>query len=291
MLVRLLLCAAAILVSHAVAADPQNLGGGLPQPAGSDIAGPEVSGWDNVAFDELPGKAISATLQQAATTPEVPAMRGRKEIELYRNAASAVVLVLTKDGIGSGIHLGGGQIVTNWHVVGSFQVAAVLFKPEVEGAKINPNAVIRADVVKVDRLRDLALLKVANVPSYATTLDLGAESEIQIGADVHAIGHPTGQIWTYARADQPGPAGLPVEGGKIDAPRRCHPDADTDQSREFRRTADRRFREASRRELFQGRRRGHELRRLGEGCGKLHRFSGEPFRSPEVEPRISEVEM
>ena len=199
MLNRLLLCAALILVSHAAVADPQYVGGGLPQPAGSDIAGPEVSGWDNVAFDELPGKAIAATLQQATANPEAPAMRGRKEIEVYRNAASAVVLVLTKDGIGSGIHIGGGQIVTNWHVVGSLQTVAVLFKPEVEGAKINPNAVIRAEVIKVDRLRDLALLKVGSVPPNATTLEFGAESEIQIGADVHAIGHPTGEIWTYTR--------------------------------------------------------------------------------------------
>lgn len=200
MLNRLLLCCvAAILLSHSAVADPQHLGDGVPQPAGSDVAGPEVSGLDTVAFDELPGKAISATLQQATASPETPAMRGRKEIELYRNAASAVVLVLTKDGIGSGIHIGGGQIVTNWHVIRSFQTAAVLFKPEVEGAKINPNAVLRADVIKVDQLRDLALLKVASVPSYATTLEFGAESEIQIGADVHAIGHPTGQIWTYTR--------------------------------------------------------------------------------------------
>src|SRR3954462_15495947 len=84
MLNRLLLCAALILVSHAAVADPQHVGGGLPQPAGSDMAGPEVSGWDNVAFDELPGKAISATLQQTTVGPEAPAMRGRKEIEVYR---------------------------------------------------------------------------------------------------------------------------------------------------------------------------------------------------------------
>jgi S1-C subfamily serine protease len=30
-------------------------------------------------------------------------------------------------------------------------------------------------------------------------LALGSEADIQIGADVHAIGHPTGQAWTYTK--------------------------------------------------------------------------------------------
>ena len=28
-------------------------------------------------------------------------------------------------------------------------------------------------------------------------MPLGSEKEIEIGADVHAIGHPTGEAWTY----------------------------------------------------------------------------------------------
>jgi hypothetical protein len=58
---------------------------------------------------------------------------------------------------------------------------------------------VRADVIRIDPLRDLALLKVALAPQSARPLDLGTEAEIQVGADVHAIGHPDGEAWTYTR--------------------------------------------------------------------------------------------
>jgi hypothetical protein len=48
-------------------------------------------------------------------------------------------------------------------------------------------------------VRDLALLKVAVVPPTVHPLELGTEAEIQVGADVHAIGHPVGEAWTYTR--------------------------------------------------------------------------------------------
>jgi hypothetical protein len=43
------------------------------------------------------------------------------------------------------------------------------------------------------------LLKVANAPSGGYFLRLGDSSEISIGLDVHAIGHPTGEAWTYTK--------------------------------------------------------------------------------------------
>ena len=153
----------------------------------------------SVAFDDLPSKVIASTLANAARNTEHLATRGRKEIELYRNAAPAVVLVITKDGVGSGIHIGGSQIVTNWHVLGSYTVAGVLFKPQVEGAKLDAASIVRAEVIKTDPLKDLALLRVAGVPPSAKVMDFGNEAEIQIGADVYAIGHPTGETWTYTR--------------------------------------------------------------------------------------------
>jgi Trypsin-like peptidase domain len=44
---------------------------------------------------------------------------------------------------------------------------------------------------------DLALVKVADSPVARNPLRLGDMGEISVGADVHAIGHPTGEQWTY----------------------------------------------------------------------------------------------
>ena len=56
---------------------------------------------------------------------------------------------------------------------------------------------MRGEVTKYDEIADLALVKVAQIPSGRNPLRLGDTEEISVGADVHAIGHPTGQEWTY----------------------------------------------------------------------------------------------
>ena len=78
-------------------------------------------------------------------------------------------------------------------------MAQILFKPQQEGVKVNPANVTIAHVVRVDRIRDLALLEVNPIPSYVQPLILGSDTELQVGADVYAIGHPTGEAWTFTR--------------------------------------------------------------------------------------------
>jgi hypothetical protein len=56
---------------------------------------------------------------------------------------------------------------------------------------------IAARVIKLDKIRDLALLKPTSISSAANPIELGEIKDIQIGADVHAIGHPKGQEWSY----------------------------------------------------------------------------------------------
>jgi S1-C subfamily serine protease len=173
------------------------MGKPLPEAAGPPQARSEVPDWDSVAPDGLQGKIFKDVLL-APAAPDVLNTRGRKEIEIYRNASPSVVLVATDRGLGSGSYLGGGQVLTNWHVVRSFNAVGVIFKPAQEGGPIDEDSVIRAEVVYTDQVRDLALLKVAEVPK-ARPMQLGSEAEIEIGADVHAIGHPIGKAWTYTK--------------------------------------------------------------------------------------------
>ena len=75
----------------------------------------------------------------------------------------------------------------------------MIFKPKADGKKLTSADVMQANVIKIDQVADLALVKLASVPSYARPIELGDITEIQIGADVHAIGHPTGEAWTYTK--------------------------------------------------------------------------------------------
>jgi hypothetical protein len=84
-------------------------------------------------------------------------------------------------------------------VVTPATTVGVIFKPSEMSTAPDPKSVVRADVVKTDPTRDLALLRLAVAPPSVRPLELGSESEIEIGADVHAIGHPIGEIWTYTR--------------------------------------------------------------------------------------------
>jgi hypothetical protein len=54
-------------------------------------------------------------------------------------------------------------------------------------------------VVKYDETNDLAVVSVRDVPAKRTPIRLGEESDIAVGIDAHAIGHPTGEAWTYTK--------------------------------------------------------------------------------------------
>lgn len=142
------------------------------------------------------------TLARILATPVGEAIlnvRGPQDIEMYRYAAPSVVLIATDEGLGSGVYVAPHQIVTNGHVVGSARVVAVIFKPQQEGVKISPANAASGTVLRVDHRHDLALVSVASVPDYVHPLPLGTDADIVIGADVHAIGHPSGQMWTYTK--------------------------------------------------------------------------------------------
>lgn len=125
------------------------------------------------------------------------ATRGVNEIRVYRQAASAVVLVLTQYGIGSGsIFDRKAHILTNWHMVRDNKQVVVIFKPKGQ-LEITEDLAYVANVIKIDQLADLALLEIENPPPKYQSLNFGDIKRLKIGQDVHAIGHPEGEIWTY----------------------------------------------------------------------------------------------
>ena len=125
--------------------------------------------------------------------------RAEKDVEIYRKNAPGVVLVFTNDSLGSGAIIDArGFVVTNSHVVGTNKEVLVAFKPR-NGAELSKDLVYRATVEKIDEVADLALLRINTPPKAFTVFKLGSTSALRVGQDVHAIGHPAGEVWTYTK--------------------------------------------------------------------------------------------
>jgi hypothetical protein len=92
-----------------------------------------------------------------------------------------------------------GTIITNNHVVAGFKSAAVIFKPTRTGANPRIAEAVEAKVLYVDEVADLAIIKVAKLPPNVKPFALGDHLKLRIGADVHAIGHPIGESWSYTK--------------------------------------------------------------------------------------------
>ena len=121
---------------------------------------------------------------------------------LYKKNAPGVVFIANLDlsSFGSGsIISDDGDIITNWHVVEGNEKMLVWFydKNITKIQSLGENTTV-ADVIGVDRERDLALLKIQTEKYELTPLALGEEYRLEVAQDVFAIGHPETQIWTFS---------------------------------------------------------------------------------------------
>jgi len=148
---------------------------------------------------DIPTGQLSRIAQQPVAEATTQT-RSAKDAQIYRAASPSVVVIATKDGLGSGSLIGRfGEVLTNWHVVRGFAEVGVVFKTSTEGQVPDKDDILTGFVVKYDEIADLALVKVASAPVGASFLRLGDSSEISVGLDVHAIGHPQRGRWTYTK--------------------------------------------------------------------------------------------
>lgn len=165
-----------------------------------------LSAFDEAAtLDRETEQRIASVLQKLGKTLILERTRGAKDIAVYRNAAPAVVFVLASEENSEEFSTGSGAIIdrrghvlTNWHVVENHPRVVVVFKPK-DSTDLKKEMAFRATVVKVDQIADLALLKINNPRKGFASLRLGDISNLQVGQDVHAIGHPEGEVWTYTK--------------------------------------------------------------------------------------------
>jgi S1-C subfamily serine protease len=169
---------------------------------GSAVTGKgNVQGLPSAGLDQLTSDIPTHQLSKLVQTPileRAGTARSAKDVQLYRAISPSIVYVANKEGFGSGSLVdASGDILTNWHVVNGYEYVAVIFKPAVEGKEPTRDETKLGRVVKYDEIADLTLVAVSDVPTGRVPIRLGDSSEMAVGADVHAIGHPDGQSWTY----------------------------------------------------------------------------------------------
>lgn len=130
--------------------------------------------------------------------------RGSKGVALFRSASPAVTLVVVGtdkeiEGLGTGALVrSDGYVLTNWHVIAGHTAALIFLKPS-SSAEVKDAQAFGARVVYQDQTSDLALLKLVR-DNYATlpSISVADISSVQIAEDVHIIGHPHGELWSYS---------------------------------------------------------------------------------------------
>jgi S1-C subfamily serine protease len=187
-----------MVLAQTAACEGQYIGNGEPLPIGnerlSEVASPELYDLDGLTNGTLKRALADHYEDRALLTT-----RGRHDSEIYKAISPNVVIIVTENSLGSGSYVSSDKILTNWHVIKGSQSVGIFFKPQIEGDKPSENSLLVARVVKIDPTLDLALLQLSNPPQNLQPIKLASESDIQIGADVHAIGHPSGKAWTYTK--------------------------------------------------------------------------------------------
>jgi len=115
---------------------------------------------------------------------------------VFLRVAPSVVKILTNEGSGSGVIIStadNGYIVTNHHVINGYETVGVIFANDSKNDEVNIGTVI-----KYDEIKDLALVRLNQKRNDAIPIDI-AKQKLNVGDDVHAIGHPLGEDWTYTR--------------------------------------------------------------------------------------------
>jgi len=133
--------------------------------------------------------------------------RGASGIAVFKLVAPSVVLVVIGDvkneqfepsALGAGVILNSsGDILTNWHVIDGYGGAVIFLKPE-SGASIEKSDAYAARLVAQDEVSDLALLRIIKPPSNLHAISIGNIASAQVAEDIHVIGHPEGNLWSYS---------------------------------------------------------------------------------------------
>ena len=190
----------AIVLASACQSAPAQQPLQMPAP---ELSTPGVEQKSSLAVPPISSTAFNGLRHAEALTMRfgdaVPRTRGAQDIALFRDDAPSVVLIMTKAALGSGSLLADSVILTNFHVIDHKKEVTVVFKPADPNGKPAQDEVTPGDVIKIDVQRDLALVRPRSLPNRAVSPLQISSADLEVGADVAAIGHPEGQRWTFTK--------------------------------------------------------------------------------------------
>ncbi len=170
------------------------LGRPLPDVAVGGAISPDS--FSDAELDELFDVPAARSLDiLLSAEPKGRSIRGGKGIDINRRVAPATVFLQQGAHLCSGTLVGTeGRILTCWHCVRSGGDILVRLHPDVTQRPLT-----RARLLRADPGRDLALLQLAEVPPQINPLELGRATDIEVGTDVYAVGHPSGLAWSLVK--------------------------------------------------------------------------------------------
>ena len=191
-----------------------------PRPAGGPPIAPAVG-----PGTKAPGNPTPATKTDAAPpdtgVPASPTSSGSTQ-DVYDYVLKSTVWILNlmpggrvAGGTGSVIDANERLILTNNHVVANMQELVVFFPIYENGQPVkereqymnilkekskSPADLLHAEIIAMDPLRDLAVIRVPKLPAGTESLPI-AKGVINIGQTVHSVGNPgaSGAMWVYTQ--------------------------------------------------------------------------------------------
>lgn len=128
--------------------------------------------------------------------------RGEKEANIIiPKLEASTIIIKIGNSIGTGVIINDGKnILTNYHVIEPNQNEVyIALKPSL-GDKPSINNYYKVKVLKVDMIKDLALLEVPNdliKKSNKNSLKLANANSLKKGIDIYNMGHPLGYFYAF----------------------------------------------------------------------------------------------
>lgn len=116
--------------------------------------------------------------------------------DIYKDNALGVVLLMGDGGYGSGVIISTkGYVLTNNHVVEDNENLEVILSYHYNLDRYEEYA-HSIEIIKQDKVKDLALIKIIKPRTALRPIKISRNIPA-IGSQVHAIGHPDLEVWTF----------------------------------------------------------------------------------------------
>ena len=133
---------------------------------------------------------------------------------IYKEISGSTVLILGETAIGSGVVIKNkkkpnsnnmiSQVLTNYHVIKDQKKIGIIKKPsEMSDEAIENSEIYPVKILRANKNYDLALLEIEHkkIGNFFSgdlkPVKLGKKNNLEVAQKAHAIGHPSGNYWTY----------------------------------------------------------------------------------------------